>query len=47
MLAVLVDALRCLQTGGRTAIQCRSFAEAEAWTADGKREGPFSVEIVC
>jgi len=49
MLAVLVDALRCLQIGarGRTAIQRRSLAEAEFWIADRRSQGPFSFETVC
>jgi hypothetical protein len=49
MLAVLVDALQCLRTGaqGRIAIQRRSLAEAEAWIADRKGQGPFAFETIC
>lgn len=49
MLAVLVDALRGLQTGahGRTAIQRRTHAEVEAWIADRGAQGPFSFEVTC
>ena len=49
MLAVLVDALQCLRTGGqgRTAIQRRALAEAEAWIADRKGQGPFAFETIC
>ena len=48
-LAVLVEALQCLRTGtqGRTAIQRRSLAEAEAWIADRKGQGPFAFETIC
>jgi hypothetical protein len=49
MLAVLVDALQCLRTGaqGRIAIQRRSRAEAAAWIADRKGQGPFAFETIC
>jgi len=49
MLAVLVDALQCLRTGaqGSTAIQLRALAEAEAWIADRKGQGPFAFETIC
>jgi hypothetical protein len=49
MLAVLVDALQCLRNGahGRTAIQRRSLAEADAWIADRKGQGPFAFETIC
>jgi hypothetical protein len=50
MLAVLVDALQCLRTrapGERIAIQRRSLAEAEAWIADRKGQGPFAFETIC
>ncbi len=49
MLAVLVDALQCLQTGarGRTAIRRQAFAETEVWIADRKGRGPFAFETVC
>jgi len=49
MLAVLVDALHCLRTRaqGRIAIQRRSLAEAEAWIADRKGQGPFAFETIC
>jgi hypothetical protein len=49
MLAVLVDALQCLQTcvSGRTAVHRRRFAEAEAWVADRDAQGPFAFDTVC
>jgi hypothetical protein len=50
MLAVLVDALQCLRTGApgeRIAIQRRSLAEAAAWIADRKGQGPFAFETIC
>jgi hypothetical protein len=49
MLAVLVDALQCLCTGvpGRIAIRRRPRAEAEAWIADRKGQGPFAFETIC
>ena len=46
-LAVRVEALQCLRTQGRTAIQRRSLAEAEAWIADRKGQGPFAFETIC
>jgi hypothetical protein len=49
MLAVLEDALRCLQTyaDARTPIRRRMFAEAEAWIADRTACGPFAFEAIC
>ena len=49
MLAVLVDALRCLQTcaSARTVTHRRRLAEAEAWIADRNAQGPFTFETVC
>ena len=40
MLAVLVDALRCLQ-------KHRRVAEVEAWIAAGGDGGPFAFETIC
>jgi hypothetical protein len=49
MLAVLEDALRCLQTyaKARTPIQRRVFFEAQAWISDRRARGPFAFEAVC
>jgi hypothetical protein len=49
MLALLVDALRCLQTSSRvhSTDHRRSLAEAERWIADRKAQGPFAFETVC
>jgi hypothetical protein len=49
MLAVLVDALHCLQTGARsrTGNQRQAFAEADVWIADRKGRGPFAFGTVC
>jgi hypothetical protein len=44
MLAVLVDALQCVQNGTRGPIQRLSFAEAETWIADRNGQGPFAFE---
>jgi hypothetical protein len=40
---------QCLRTGvpGRIAIRRRSLAEAEAWIADRKGQGPFAFETIC
>jgi len=40
MLAVLMDALQCLQ-------ERRRVAEAEAWIADRGGQGPFAFETIC
>ncbi len=49
MLAVLEDALRCLQTCAdtRTPIRRRIFFEAQAWISDRKARGPFAFEAIC
>lgn len=47
MLAVLVDALQCLQNDIRRPIARLSFAEAEMWINDRKGQGPFAFETVC
>jgi hypothetical protein len=49
MLAVLEDALRCLQTytESRNPIHRRMFAEAEFWILDRKAQGPFAFESIC
>jgi len=48
MLAVLEDALRCLQTyaKARTPIRRRMFVEAQAWISDRTARGPFAFEAV-
>jgi hypothetical protein len=48
-LAVLEDALRCLQTytESRNPIHRRMFAEAEFWISDRKAHGPFAFEAIC
>ena len=40
MLAVLVDALQCLQ-------KRRTITEVDAWIEDRKARGPFAFETVC
>jgi hypothetical protein len=49
MLAVLEDALRCLQTyaKARTPIRRRMFVEAQAWISDRTARGPFAFEAIC
>jgi hypothetical protein len=49
MLAVLEDALRCVQTcaAARTPIRRRMFFEAQAWLSDRTARGPFAFEAVC
>ena len=49
MLAVLEDALRCLQTyaEGRNLVHRKAFAEAETWILDRKAQGPFAFEAIC
>jgi hypothetical protein len=47
MLALLVNAVRCLQTMGLTAIQRLALAETEAWIADRSARGPFGFETAC
>jgi hypothetical protein len=47
MLAVLVDAFRCLLTHGRNAVQRLALAETEAWIADREAQGPFAFETLC
>jgi hypothetical protein len=49
MLAVLEDALRCLQTYAkvRTPIRRRMFFEAQAWISDRTARGPFAFEAIC
>src|SRR5690242_20016743 len=49
MLAVLEDALHCLQTyaEARTSIRRRMFVEAQAWIYDRTARGPFAFEAVC
>ena len=48
MLAVLEDALRCLQTYAkvRTPIRRRMFVEAQAWISDRTARGPFAFEAM-
>ena len=49
MLAVLEDALRCLQTyaKARTPIRRRMFVEAQAWIFDRTAREPFAFEAIC
>jgi hypothetical protein len=49
MLAVLEDALRCLQTHAesRNPAHRKAFGEAEAWILDRKAHGPFAFETIC
>jgi hypothetical protein len=49
MLAVLEDALRCLQTYAerQNPIHHRMFVEAEFWVLDRRADGPFSFETIC
>ena len=49
MLAVLEDALRCLQTRATspTSIDRRMFLEAQAWISDRTAHGPFAFVAVC
>jgi hypothetical protein len=49
MLAVLEDALRCLQmrANGRRPVERRAMAEAERWIFERGLQGPFTFESVC
>jgi hypothetical protein len=49
MLAVLEDALRCLQTyaENRNPVHRRAFGEAETWILDRKAQGPFAFDNIC
>ena len=48
MLAVLEDALRCLQTYAKArTIRRRMFVEAQAWISDRTARGPFAFEAIC
>jgi hypothetical protein len=49
MLAVLEDALRCLQTyaEGCNPIHRKAFGEAETWILDRKAHGPFAFDTIC
>lgn len=49
MLAVLMDALRCLRGSHRSQgdARHRSLVEAEMWIADRDAQGPFAFETVC
>ena len=49
MLAVLEDALRCLQTyiASRNQVYRKAFAEAETWILDRKAQGPFAFDTIC
>jgi hypothetical protein len=49
MLAVLEDALRCLQTyaESRNPVHRKAFGEAEAWILDRKAQGPFAFDTIC
>ena len=49
MLAVLEDALRCIQTYTESPnpVHRKAFAEAETWILDRKAQGPFAFDIIC
>lgn len=49
MVAVLEDALRCLQsyTVAHTALAYRNYIEAQAWIADHQAQGPFAFTSIC
>jgi len=49
MLAVLEDALRCLQmrANGRSSVVRRAVVEAECWIFERGLQGPFTFESVC
>ena len=49
MLAVLEDALRCLQTcaDARTPLRRRMHFEAQTWISDHTARGPFAFETIC
>ena len=49
LLAVLEDALRCLQTyaESRNPAHRKAFGEAETWILDRKAQGPFAFETIC
>jgi hypothetical protein len=49
MLAVLEDALHCLQTyaESRNPANRQAFGEAENWILDRKAHGPFAFETIC
>jgi hypothetical protein len=49
MLAVLEDALRCLQTYTESPnpVHRKAFAEAETWILDRKAQGPFAFGVIC
>lgn len=49
MLAVLEDALRCIQTYTESPnpVHRKAFAEAETWILDRKAQGPFAFGVIC
>lgn len=49
LLAVLEDALRCLQTyaESRNPAHRKAFGEAETWILDRKAHGPFAFASIC
>ena len=49
MLAVLEDALRCLQTytESRNPSHRKAFGEAETWILDRRAKGPFAFVSIC
>jgi hypothetical protein len=49
MLAVLQDALRCLQTyaESRKPAHRQAFGEAETWILDRRAKGPFAFVSIC
>jgi hypothetical protein len=49
MLAVLEDALRCLQiyAKSRNPVHRKTFGEAEIWILDRRAQGPFAFVSIC
>jgi hypothetical protein len=49
LLAVLEDALRCIQTYTESPnpVHRKAFAEAETWILDRKAHGPFAFGVIC
>jgi hypothetical protein len=49
MLAVLEDALRCIQTyvESPNPVHRKAFGEAETWILDRQAQGPFAFDTIC
>ena len=49
MLALLIDAVRCYQTGvtSTRGLPTRVFADAKIWIFNGQRDAPFAFEDIC